>query len=62
MISPGSIPADALGSFKPRTCFGFSAAADVHEIRTDEDDPMRKVEEQQETRMGVAALDNCGLK
>lgn len=37
MISPGSIPTDALGSFTPRTYFGFSAAAD--EFRTDEDDP-----------------------
>ena len=41
MISPGSIPTDALGSFTPRT-FGFSAAADVHEFRTDEDDPKEK--------------------
>jgi hypothetical protein len=38
-ISPGSTPTDALGSFTPRTSFGFSAAADVHEFRPDEDDP-----------------------
>jgi hypothetical protein len=39
MISLESIPTNALGSFTPRTSFGFSAAADVHEFFTDENDP-----------------------